>query len=126
MKRWLPLLPFVALVLDGLVGAATGVFELRRAVSRSQALYRLDTVGSQIESDLEFQTQESRRSFLYALAVTDPNQQLPFVDAAREADGQVRDTIRRFRGLDAPGEISSVPSEISKNPGSATRERGTP
>ncbi len=97
MKRWLRLLPFVALVLDGLVGAATGVVELRRAVSRSQNLYRLDTVGSQIESDLEFQTQESRRPFLYALAVTDPNQQLPFVDASREADGQVRDTLRRFR-----------------------------
>ena len=68
----------------------------RKAVSRSQDLYRLDTVGSQIESDLEFQIQESRRSFLYALAVTDPNQQLPYVDEARQADAEVRDTIRRF------------------------------
>ncbi len=106
MKRWLPLLPFVALALDGLVGTATGVVELRRAVNRSRDLYRLDTVGSQIESELEFQAQESRRAFLYALAVTDPNQQLPYVDAAREADGNVRETIGQFRQLNAPEDIA--------------------
>ncbi len=105
MKRWLPLLLYLALAVDGLVGTATGFVELQRAVTRSRDLYRLDTVGSQIESDLEFQTQESRRAFLYALGVTDPNQQLPFVDAAREADREVRDTIGRFRALQAPADI---------------------
>jgi diguanylate cyclase (GGDEF)-like protein len=125
MKRWLSLLPFAALVLDGLVGAATGVVELRRAVSRSQDLYRLDTVGSQIESDLEFQTQESRRSFLYALAEADPNQQLPFVDAAREADGEVRDTIRRFRELDAPDEIARPIEDFEKSWDRYARTRDT-
>jgi diguanylate cyclase (GGDEF)-like protein len=123
MKRWLPILPFIALALDGLVGAATGVIELRRAVSRSQDLYRLDTVGSQIESDLEFQAQESRRAFLYALAVTDPNQQLPFVDAAREADRQVRDTIGRFRRLNAPEDIARSLGDFEKSWGSYARTR---
>ena len=42
-----------------------------------------------MESDLEFETQESRRAFLYALAVTDPNDQLPYVVAARQASQRV-------------------------------------
>jgi diguanylate cyclase (GGDEF)-like protein len=49
MKRWMPILPFAALALGGLVGAATGVVELRPALSRSQDLYQLDTVGSQLD-----------------------------------------------------------------------------
>src|SRR5271170_6005824 len=87
MKSWMRFVAIPALVLAALGGSIFGVIELRQAVSRSQDLFRLDTVGSQIESDLEFQTQENRRAFLYALA--DPNQQLPYVDAARIADQNV-------------------------------------
>ncbi len=105
-KGWAPILLFIALAVDGLVGSATGVVELERAVTRSQNLYRLDTVGSQIEGDLEFETQESRRASLYALAVTDPNQQLPFIDASREADRKVRETIERFAELHAPEDMA--------------------
>ena len=115
MKRRLPLLLWTALALDGLMGTAIGVVELRRGVTRSRELYRLDTVGSQIESDLEFQTQESRRAFLYALAAADPNQQLPFVDAARAADREVRDTIQRFRGLHAPENIERLIQDFDRS-----------
>ncbi len=105
MRRWLSVLPLVALALAGILGSAMGVIDLQKAVARSQDLYRLDTVGSQIESDLEFQTQESRRAFLYALALTDPIQQLSYMDSARAADHSIRDTIGRLRQLHAPEEI---------------------
>jgi diguanylate cyclase (GGDEF)-like protein len=107
MRRWPLLATIPVLGLAAIWGSAIGIIELRHAVDRSQDLYRVDTVGSQIESDLEFQTQESRRAFLYALAVTDPNQQLPYVDAAREADEEVRGTIQRFRQIQAPESVTA-------------------
>jgi diguanylate cyclase (GGDEF)-like protein len=85
--------------LAGLAGSAAGVMQLRNAMSRSQDLYRIDTVASHVESDLEFYIQESRRAFLYALSMADPNQQLPYVDAAREAADRVNQNIARIRDL---------------------------
>jgi diguanylate cyclase (GGDEF)-like protein len=90
MRRWLPPLTLAGLALAGIWGCAIGVIELRQALSQSEDLYRLDTVGLQIESDLEFQTQ----------ARTGPAR--PSVDAAREADEKARGTMQRLRRLDAP------------------------
>lgn len=123
LDRWMPHLLFAALAVDGLVGSATGVVELQRAVDRSQNLYRLDTMGSQIEGQLEFETQESRRAFLYALAVTDPNQQLPFIDASREADRKVLETIQRFGELRAPADIVGTMREFETSWAGYTRKR---
>ncbi len=125
MKRWPSILPFVVLALGSAAGSAIGVIELRRAVYRTQNLYRLDTVGSQIESDLEFQTQESRRAFLYALAVNDPNEQLPYIDAARVADREVRQTMGRFLRLGAPAEIAHPIEDFNTAWGRYTRARDT-
>ena len=123
MRRRLGVLPFLALAAAGLWGSAVGVIELRHAVSRAQALYQLDTVGSQIESDLEFQTQESRRAFLYALALIDPNEQLPFVDAAREAGRAVHDTLENFRRLNPPESIARSLRDFQKSWDSYTQTR---
>lgn len=106
MKRWMKVLPLCMLAAAGIAGSVIGVVELRQAMVRSQDLYRLDTIGSQIEGDLEFQIQESRRAYLYALASDDPNRQLPFVDAAREADRASRATIQRLRALQAGESIT--------------------
>lgn len=81
------------------VGSAVGIAGLRNAVAHSKSLYNLDTVGSQIESDLEYSTQESRRAFLYALALDDPNEQLPYIDKTRLAEKQVVEDIGRFTAL---------------------------
>src|SRR5271166_617767 len=89
MRRWALALTLAALTLAGIWGSVIGVVELRQAIFQSQEFYRLDTAGSQIESDLEFQAQENRRAVLSALAVADAHQ-LPSVDAAREADERVR------------------------------------
>ena len=115
------------LALAGVWGGATGGMELRQAVSQAQDLYRLDTAGSQIESDLEFQTQESRRAFLSTAAVTSPQQQLLSGDQSRQADARVRGSIERLRQLHAPIAIAQSirDFETSWNAYAATRGNET-
>jgi diguanylate cyclase (GGDEF)-like protein len=123
MRRWLPFLTLPVLALAAIWGSAIGVIQLRQAVSRSQDLYRLDTVGSQIESDLEFETQESRRAFLFALVATSPNQRLPFVNATHEADHDVRGTILRFQDLRPPESINRSIQDFEISWNAYTRRR---
>jgi diguanylate cyclase (GGDEF)-like protein len=100
MKRLLkPAL--TVLVMAGIYGSVLGVRQLKQAITRSQDLYRIDTVGSQMESRLEYETQESRRAFVYALAISDPNEQLPYIDQSRAASAAVQQTGQQFRQLKA-------------------------
>jgi len=94
--------------LGALAGSVLGTRALNQAVSSTRDLYRVDTSGSQIESDLEYETQESRRAFLYALAVTDPNDQLPYVVAARAASQRVQDALNQLRKLGVPSITRNV------------------
>jgi len=93
---------FAGLVAAAISGSLLGARALRHTITHCRNLYRVDTVGSQIESELEFETQESRRAFLYALATTDPNEQLPCIDESREAGLSVGAAARRFRQLGVP------------------------
>jgi diguanylate cyclase (GGDEF)-like protein len=102
MKQPLRKIFVTAIVLGAVLGSALGTRGLNQAVTRARDLYRVDTAGSQMESDLEYETQESRRAFLYALAVTDPNDQLPYVAAARQASQRVDNAANRLRMLRAP------------------------
>ena len=96
MKRFLKPAFIIGLAAAGLYGSVLGARALKQAITRSQDLYRIDTVGSQIESELEYEIQESRRAFLYALAVSDPNEQLPYIDQSRAASRSSRpSSIRR-------------------------------
>jgi diguanylate cyclase (GGDEF)-like protein len=106
MKRPLPSPTLAALALAGVWGCGFGWIELRQAASQSRDLYRVDTVGSLLESDLEFQTQESRRAFLSALAMAGANYRLSSGDPASAASEQVGGTIERFRQLHAPPVIA--------------------
>jgi hypothetical protein len=112
-RLWLPSLTFAALALAGIWGSVAGVVELRQAVAWSQDLYRLDTVGSQMESDLEFQTQDSRRAFLSALAcgqaTASSDDPLASVNTAVEAAGKVRATIGRGAGLGPASTFATGP-----------------
>ncbi|MGA2212370.1 MAG: EAL domain-containing protein [Bryobacteraceae bacterium] len=102
MKLWFGRV-FMALFVGGaLAGSFLGVHGLNQAVMSTRDLYRVDTAGSQMESDLEYETQESRRAFVFALAVTDPNDQLPYVAAARAASQRVEDALNRLRRLNVP------------------------
>jgi diguanylate cyclase (GGDEF)-like protein len=95
-------LAVAALALAGMIGSILGTRALQQAMSGCENLYRVDTVGSQLESELEFETQESRRAFLYALATPDPNQQLPYIDESRAASKRVWDLTNQFRRVGAP------------------------
>jgi diguanylate cyclase (GGDEF)-like protein len=92
---------WVAPALAGILGSILGARALRQSMTTCQSLYRVDNAGSQIESDLEFETQESRRAFLYAMATHDPNEQLPYIDRARVASQRVGDLAHRIRSLGA-------------------------
>ena len=114
MKRRLTLAAVTAAALAGACGSFLAARALLRAIDESQTLYRVDTAGSQIESDLEYETQESRRAFLYALAVDDPNQQLPFIDEARQASDRVEQTAARMRSIQWP-EIEGWVNEFERS-----------
>src|SRR5579863_7482059 len=106
MKGWLRRIPLAAILLAAILGSILGTRELQQAVTRARDLYRVDTAGSQMESSLEYETQESRRAFLYALAITDPNDQLPYVTQARQASQRVDQAASRMRLLGV-GEITA-------------------
>ncbi len=106
MSLWFRRVFVAGIVLSAILGSFLGTRGLNQAVISTRDLYRVDTAGSQMESDLEFETQESRRAFLYALAVTDPNDQLPYVVAARQASQRVDQALHRLRALGVP-EIST-------------------
>jgi len=101
MKRFFKPAFITVLALAGIYGSALGARALKQAATRSRDLYRIDTVGSQIESGLEYETQESRRAFLYALAVSDPNEQLPYIDQARAASKRVQKGVEELFLLQA-------------------------
>lgn len=90
------------LALSGLVAFILGARALKQARAGSQSLYRVDTAGSQIEGDLEYETQESRRASLDALLSHDLNERLRYIDQARAAGNRVLDGVARMRALGAP------------------------
>ncbi len=106
MKLWFRRTLLTVIVLGAILGSLLGVRGLNQAVVSTGDLYRVDTAGSQMESDLEYETQESRRAFLYALFVADPNDQLPYVVEARGASQRVDLAVNRLRALGVP-EIST-------------------
>jgi len=113
MKRLLkPAL--AALTLAGIYGSVLGTRALKEAITRSQDLYRIDTVGSQLESSLEYETQESRRAFQYALAISDPNEQLPYIDQARAASTHVQQALQQLRLLQSE-EIEAQVNEFESS-----------
>jgi diguanylate cyclase (GGDEF)-like protein len=102
MNFWFRRILLALMTLGAILGSVLGTRGLNQAAISTRDLYRVDTAGSQIESDLEYQTQESRRAFLYALAVTDPNDQLPYVVQARQASQRVDQALSRLGGLGVP------------------------
>ena len=84
----------------GLIGSLLAGRALKEAISSTQNLYRVDTAGLQLESSLEYEIQESRRAFLYALAMNDPNDQLPYIDEARLASDRVHDATLKLEALE--------------------------
>ena len=117
MKLWFRRVFITVFVVGAFLGSFLGIRGLNQALRSTRDLYRVDVAGSQMESDLEYETEESRRAFLYALAVTDPNDQLPYVVAARQASQRVEEALNRLRALGVP-EIST---EVERFEGAWTK-----
>ncbi|HKQ05094.1 MAG TPA: response regulator [Blastocatellia bacterium] len=82
----------LAFVLIGGAVIAVGVFvvrDLRRANQQVQQMYGESVSGLDLIGDVQYQTQEARRSMQYALTTRDSNLQLQYVGDSRAADARV-------------------------------------
>ena len=82
----------LAFMLIGVAVISVGFFvfrDLRQASREAREMYSGAVRGLDLVGDLQYQTQEARRSLLYALTTTDANLQLEYVDQTRAADAQV-------------------------------------
>lgn len=92
-----------------LAAAGAGVLtvrDLRRGMTASRTLYQVDVRASQLAGELESSAEECRRTYLYALATADPNEQLPFIDRSRAADAALQSNLDQLRQL--PEEAAPV------------------
>jgi two-component system sensor histidine kinase/response regulator len=86
------------LVIVGIAVLGVGLIvvrDLRASNGRARAMYENSMVGLNLLSHLQYQTQEARRSVLYALTTDDPNRQVEYADQSRAADAEVADSIER-------------------------------
>src|SRR5450432_906396 len=79
----------VVLSTVALVGVGSAVYDLKRGIKQAACLYSVGVAGLSVEGDLQAFTQQSRRTLIYALTTSDPNEQIPFVVQARSADKRV-------------------------------------
>src|ERR1700722_6845432 len=89
------------LVLVGLAVLGVGLIVIRdlRSSNRStRDLYEHSMAGLNLLNQLQYLTQEARRSVLYALTTNDSNRQVEYADQSRAADAQVAEIIRRHLG----------------------------
>jgi signal transduction histidine kinase len=89
--------------------SAVGLFvirDLRRAVINEQNMYKGSVLSLHRIADLEYQTQETRRSTLYALSTADSNLHVKYADQSREADHLVSEGITAYlANAQTPNEI---------------------
>jgi diguanylate cyclase (GGDEF)-like protein len=94
--------PKTILTVLAAMAAAAGVLmlhDVRNGMAACRALNEVDLRASQLEGELEFHAEESRRWYLYALALADANEQPPYVDRARAAEADLRQDWTEFRRI---------------------------
>ena len=70
--------------------------DLRAADREVQRIYAGSVLGLRQIGELQYQTQETRRSTLYALTTNDSNLQVEYADQSRAADRRVTDGIHDY------------------------------
>jgi signal transduction histidine kinase len=81
------------------IEVGVGVFvirDLRTADVEAQRMYAGSVLGLRRIGELQYQSQETRRSTLYALTTNDSNLQVEYADQSREADRRVTEGIRDY------------------------------
>jgi signal transduction histidine kinase len=97
------------LLLVFIVEVGVGVFllrDLRTANIEAQRMYAGSVLGLRRIGELQYQSQETRRSTLYALTTADSNLQVEYADQTRAADHRVTEGIAKYlREADTSREI---------------------
>src|SRR6185295_14109154 len=70
------------------------VRDIRTAVRRAREMHESSVAALDLLNDLNYQTQEARRSMLYALTTTDSNLQVQYADSSRAADARVAEIVQ--------------------------------
>jgi signal transduction histidine kinase len=81
------------------VEVGVGMFvirDVRTASVEAQQMYARSVLGLRQIGELQYQTQETRRSTLYALTTTDSNRQVEYADQSRAADRRVTEGIAEY------------------------------
>ena len=84
------------LALSGLVVLIVGgslVSDMRSSMRHAREMHRSSIAALDLLNDLHYQTQEARRSMLYALTTTDSNLQVQYADGSRAADARVAEIV---------------------------------
>lgn len=112
-SRWREV-ALISIGIMALLSAALAGFDLLYALKKGEAVYSVSVSGLSIEGELQGFTQESRRVLLYALMTTNPNLQLPYVKAAREADAQVNRLNEELAKISLPASARIVLLSLRK------------
>ncbi|HJZ74268.1 MAG TPA: MCP four helix bundle domain-containing protein [Vicinamibacterales bacterium] len=86
------------LVIVGVAVLGVGLIVVRdpRSSNRqARTMYESSMAGLDLLNQLQYLTQEARRSVLYALGTSDTNRQVEYADQSRAADAQVAGIIAR-------------------------------
>jgi signal transduction histidine kinase/DNA-binding response OmpR family regulator len=90
----------LAFLLIGVVVAAVGWYVVRdilRAKSQVEQMYTGTVQGIDLLGNMLYQTQEVRRSMLYALTTDDPNLQIEYVDQSHAAEAHISNLVVQER-----------------------------
>ena len=98
------------LILIGVLVCGVGAFvvrDLRRANEKVRQMHSGLVNGLDLIGELQYQTQEARRSMLYALTTTDSNLQVDYADQSRAADARVAQLIIYYEKLVSANDIKA-------------------
>jgi hypothetical protein len=83
--------------------------DLRQSARDATALYEHLASSLDLVDELQFRTQEVRRTLLYALHTSDANLQLQYAEQSRAAEREVQQLFRSSsRATENPGELSRL------------------
>jgi signal transduction histidine kinase/DNA-binding response OmpR family regulator len=106
------------LVVVGAVVLGVGAFlvrDLRVTNRQTREMYESSMAGLDLLNQLQFLTQEARRSVLYALTTTDSNRQVEYADQSRAADAEVATIIDRHLKRSTTPEARATIQEFAKD-----------
>src|SRR5215467_10494368 len=106
------------LVAVGVGVLGVGLFlvrDLRVTNLQARDMYESSMAGLDLLNELQFLTQEARRSVLYALTTTDSNRQVEYADVSRAADAQVAAIIDRHLKRSTTPRARATVEEFAKD-----------